>query len=378
MQNKKHTLLLIDDKPENLLALRSILELPDREIISCLSANEALQILLKKSVSLILVDVQMPEMDGYEFVEIVKSHPKTASIPTIFVTAISNEQIHLTKAYDLGAIDFLSKPLNTEITRKKVESFLKIWDYDQELKLLNEKLSQKNEELEQFAHIIAHDLKTPLSNIQTLINVIEEDHILDLDGDVAQLFEMVKSSSKKMSGLIDDLLYYSKTVQDNEGKEEINIAAALDEVLKLINPSINVQIEKVNLNHNILFQPLAFHQIVSNLLSNAIKYNDKVVSKIRISFSEENFSLSVMDNGPGIDEKYHTKIFEMFHTLGKSFNGESSTGIGLNLVKKLVERNDVIIDVKNNTDIGCQFIISNLEMVNNNVKTASEIALETL
>jgi response regulator RpfG family c-di-GMP phosphodiesterase len=85
MSTKKHTLLLIDDKPENLMALKSILDLPDREIISCLSGSEALQILLKKKVSL-LVDVQMPDMDGYEFVEIIKS-PDTVFIPTIFVTA---------------------------------------------------------------------------------------------------------------------------------------------------------------------------------------------------------------------------------------------------------------------------------------------------
>lgn len=362
MPNKKHTLLLIDDKPENLMALSSILDLPDREIISCLSGNEALQILLKKKVSLILVDVQMPDMDGYEFVEIIKSHPDTAFIPTIFVTAISNEQKYLSKAYDLGAIDFLSKPLNTEITRKKVESFLKIWDYDQELKKLNETLAQKNEELEQFAHIIAHDLKTPLGNIQTLINLIEEDHILELDGEVSELFDMVKTSSKSMSKLIEDLLYYSKNVQNNEGEEEVNIGVALDDVLKLINPAANVEIEKVNLDHTILFQPLAFHQIVSNILSNAIKYNDKELKKIKISFDQENSTFSIKDNGPGIDAKYHTKIFEMFQTLGRSSNGESSTGIGLNLVKKLVERNNVIIDVNNNADMGCEFVISNIEM----------------
>ncbi|WP_369765141.1 response regulator [Flavobacterium sp. WC2429] len=367
MPNKKHTLLLIDDKPENLMALSSILDLPDREIICCLSGNEALQVLLKKKVSLILVDVQMPDMDGYEFVEIIKSHPDTTFIPTIFVTAISNEQKYLSKAYDLGAIDFLSKPLNTEITRKKVESFLKIWDYDQELKKLNGTLAQKNEELEQFAHIIAHDLKTPLGNIQTLINLIEEDHILDLHGDVADLFDMVKTSSKSMSKLIEDLLYYSKNVQNNEGKEEVNIAFALDQVLKLINPPANVQIEKVNLNHTILFQPLAFHQIVSNILSNAIKYNDKELTLIKIYFDQENATFSIKDNGPGIDEKYHTKIFEMFQTLGDSFNGESSTGIGLNLVKKLVDRNNVTIDVKNNTDVGCEFVISNIEITSKNV-----------
>lgn len=363
MPHKKHTLLLIDDKPENLMALESILHLPGREIISCLSGKEALQVLLKKKVSLILVDVQMPEMDGYEFVEIIKGHPNTASIPTIFVTAISNEQKYLTKAYELGAIDFLSKPLNTEISRKKVESFLKIWDYDQELKKLNEILAQKNEELEQFANIIAHDLKTPLGNIQTLINLIEEDHILDVDSEVAGIFDMVKTSSKRMSKLIDDMLHYSKNVQNNEGKEVVNISETLDEVLKLINPAANVHIEKVDLNENILFQPLAFQQIISNIISNAIKYNDKEVINIGVCFDKENSSLSIMDNGPGIDEKYHDKIFEMFQTLGKSYNGESSTGVGLNLVKKLVEKNDAVITVKSNSDEGCKFVISKLETV---------------
>jgi signal transduction histidine kinase len=366
MPHKKHTILLIDDKSENLMALNSILELPDREIISCLSGNDALQILLKTKVSLILVDVQMPEMDGYEFVEIIKSHPDTQSIPTIFVTAISNEQKYLSKAYDLGAIDFLSKPLNTEITRKKVESFLKIWDYDQELKKLNDVLNEKNEELEQFAHIIAHDLKTPLGNIQTLINLIEEDHMLDLDDDVTELFTMVKTSSKKMSQLIEDLLFYSKNVQNKENKEEVNMAKAVDEVLTLINPAANVHVETINLDHNIVFQPLAFQQIISNTLSNAIKYNDKTDVKIIISFDSQNLTLSIRDNGPGIDHKYHTKIFEMFQTLGKSFNGESSTGIGLNLVKKLVERNNVRIALNTDVTEGCDFVISDLEVTTTN------------
>jgi two-component system sensor histidine kinase/response regulator len=365
MPNNKHTLLLVDDKPENLLALKSILEHPDRKIITCLSGNEGLQILLKEPVSLILVDVQMPDMDGYEFVEIIKSHPDTAFIPTIFVTAISNEQKYMSKAYDLGAIDFLSKPLVTEITRKKVNSFLRIWDYEQELKALNEKLVQKNDELEQFAHIIAHDLKTPLGNIQILIDLIEEDHIIDKDkSELAELFDMVKTSSKSMSKLIEDLLYYSKNVQNNEGKVNVNISDALDGVLKLINHSEKVHIEKINLNHDILFQPIAFHQILSNLISNAIKYNDKDKIVITITFFPEANSLSVLDNGPGIDEKYHKLVFEMFQTLGNRSNGESSTGIGLSLVKKLVERNNVNITINNIPNSGSEFLITDLEFAN--------------
>jgi two-component system sensor histidine kinase/response regulator len=365
-QNKKHTILLVDDMPQNLIALKSVLEHPDRKIITCLSGMEALQILLKEKIALILVDVQMPEMDGYEFVEIVKNHPDTAFIPTIFVTAISDEPKFMNKAYDLGAIDFLFKPLITEITRKKVDSFLRIWDYDQELKALNQKLLEKNEELEQFAHIIAHDLKTPLGNIKSLLEIIEDEYILDLKGEPAELFEMVKTSTSVMSRLIDDLLHYTKNVLNNEGKESVNISSMVENVIKLINPLSDVQIERVNLGHEILFQPLALNQIILNLLSNAIKYNDKEVTEITIMFNPEELSLSVKDNGPGIEEKYHTKVFEMFQTLGNQSKGESSTGIGLNLVKKLVERNHVNIKINNIPNSGTEFLITNLIIENVN------------
>lgn len=365
MQNKKHTLLLVDDLPQNLIALKSILENENREIITCLSGSEALQVLLKKSVSLILVDVQMPDMDGYEFVEILKSHPDTSNIPTLFVTAISNEPKYLNKAYDLGAIDFLFKPLSTEITRKKVDSFLKIWDYGQELKGLNEKLQEKNKELENFAHIIAHDLKTPLGNIKALIEVIEEDYVKDLNAQASELFEMVKTSTTSMSKLIEDLLYYTKNVQNNEGKVNVTLLSTVEKIIKLINPPSNVHIEKVNLDYEIIFQPMALQQIISNLISNAIKYNDKEIINIKIEFNPNELTLSVKDNGKGIDIKYHSKVFEMFETLGNQSKGESSTGIGLTLVEKLVNRNDANISINTATTVGTEFIISNIELAKN-------------
>lgn len=358
---KKHTLLLIDDKPANLVALKSILESPDREIITCNSGNEGLQVLLKERISLILVDVQMPEMDGYEFVEITKQHPNTANIPTIFVTAISDEAKYVNKAYELGAIDFLFKPLVTEITRKKVESFLKIWDYDQELKLLNEKLVAKNNELEQFANIIAHDLKTPLNNIKSLVEFIEEEHVFDLKEEATELFDMVKSSATSMSKLIDDLLHYSKNVENNDGKEDINILAEINAVIKLINPNNKIKITKENLGHRISFQSVAFKQIIQNLLSNAIKYNDKDITEINISYNEEEQQIAVRDNGPGIPENQEEKIFQMFYTLGQSARGESGTGMGLNLVRKLAERNDVKVYYNSKYKNGSEFIISDLK-----------------
>lgn len=358
---KKHTLLLIDDKPANLIALKSMLEKPDREIISCNSGNEGLQILLKEKISLILVDVQMPEMDGYEFVEITKQHPNTANIPTIFVTAISDEAKYINKAFDLGAIDFLFKPLVTEITRKKVDSFLKIWDYDQELQKLNEKLVAKNGELEQFANIIAHDLKSPLNNITSLIEFIEEEHLLEVNEEATEMFDMVKTSAKSMSKLIDDLLHYSKNVENNQGKETINIFSEVNAVIKLINPNSNIKIAKENLNHNIDFQPVAFKQIIQNLLSNAIKYNDKEITEIIITYDPEIQQITIRDNGPGIPENQEEKIFQMFYTLGQSSRGDSGTGMGLNLVRKLAERNEVKVHYNTQYKNGSEFIISELK-----------------
>jgi two-component system sensor histidine kinase/response regulator len=134
----------------------------------------------------------------------------------------------------------------------------------------------------------------------------------------------------------------------------------VENVIQLINPLSNVHIERVNLDHTILFQPLALNQIISNLLSNAIKYNDKEVTEIAIMFDPAQFSLSVKDNGPGIDEKYHIKVFEMFQTLGNQSKGESSTGIGLSLVKKLVERNDVNIKINSHANSGSEFLITDI------------------
>ncbi|MBU0940738.1 MAG: hybrid sensor histidine kinase/response regulator [Bacteroidetes bacterium] len=359
---KKHTLLLIDDKPANLISLKSMLVNDNRDIITCLSASEGLQILLREKISLILVDVQMPEMDGYEFVEIIKQHPNTSNIPTIFVTAISDEPKHINKAYELGAVDFLFKPLVTEVTRKKVDSFLKIWDYDQELKKVNDQLIQKNKELEQFANIIAHDLKTPLGNIKSLIEFIEEDHILELKEGASDLFEMVKTSASSMSKLIDDLLYYSKNVENTEGKMNLQIRSEVDAVLKLILIDDEVLIDKINLDHHIKFQPIAFKQIIQNLISNAIKYNDKEVTKITISFSEEDSAIKIKDNGPGIPAGQEDKVFDMFYTLGHSSRADSSTGIGLNLVKKLAERNDSTVHFRSDLLEGAEAVISNITL----------------
>ena len=172
---------------------------------------------------------------------------------------------------------------------------------------------------------------------------------------------MVKSSAMSMSKLIDDLLFYSKNVENNEGKEAISVLNEVNAVIKLLNPSSNIKIAKENLNHKINFQSVAFKQIIQNLLSNAIKYNDKSITEIIISFNEELRQIAIRDNGPGIPEGQAEKIFQMFYTLGKSSRGDSGTGIGLNLVRKLAERNEVKVFYNSEFRDGSEFIISELQ-----------------
>jgi signal transduction histidine kinase len=189
--------------------------------------------------------------------------------------------------------------------------------------------------------------------------MIEEDHMTTIPKNTLDIFEMIKNATTSMSSLIEDLLDYSKNVQNKETKENVNLEAVVENVLKLINPPANVQIKQKNLNHYVLFQPMAINQIISNLVSNAIKYCEKDIAEIEIIFDAEKCTLAVRDNGPGIEEKFHKKAFEIFKTLGNTSTGESSTGIGLSLVKKLVDRNDVTIEINNIPNSGSEFLISN-------------------
>ena len=171
---------------------------------------------------------------------------------------------------------------------------------------------------------------------------------------------MVKTSATAMSKLIDDLLYYSKNVENNEGRMNLHIRSEVDDVIKLILIDNEVVVDKINLNHQIVFQPVAFKQIIQNLISNAIKYNDKEVTRITISYSDNDKTVTIKDNGPGIPIGQEEKVFDMFYTLGQSSRGDSSTGIGLNLVKKLAERNDATVHFKNNVEEGAEVVISNI------------------
>lgn len=145
MEEEKQKILIVDDKPENLIALEAVLEDDSRELLKAYSGNEALKILLKERVALVLLDVQMPEMDGFEVAELMHSNQKIAKVPIIFVTAISKEKKYVMKGYQAGAVDYLFKPIEPIILKSKVKFFLELDQQKREL----EKMLAKSRQSEQ-------------------------------------------------------------------------------------------------------------------------------------------------------------------------------------------------------------------------------------
>ncbi len=160
--------------------------------------------------------------------------------------------------------------------------------------------------------------------------------------------------------LIEDLLKYTREISLKELSTPVNISETAQKVLTLLDPENKMDVNFINLNQNIIFKPIALQQIIQNLISNSIKYNNKEKTKIVIAFDDVKKELSISDNGPGIQIKYQEKVFEFFQTLGNKSNGDSGTGLGLTIVKKLVEKNQAEIFINPYYTGGVQFVISKL------------------
>ncbi len=224
-----------------------------------------------------------------------------------------------------------------------------------ELKENLRQLESYNAELDSFNHIVSHDLKAPLVAMDTLITFIEEDLALVLDENAKKHFSLLKGRITKMDALINGLLEYSKVAKGNKGKKLFSLNELLKEVIDILNHSNENSIHLPDEDIQVKANRIELEHVFQNLISNAIKYNDKEKAIIKISalIIDDEYLFSVSDNGPGIDVKYHAKIFEMFSQLNK--NDETSTGIGLTIVQKLVSENHGFISVESEPDKGTTF-----------------------
>ncbi|MBK9637287.1 MAG: hybrid sensor histidine kinase/response regulator [Bacteroidetes bacterium] len=342
----KHKILIVDDRPENLYSLECILAQDDREIFQANSGEEALKIAFQEDLSLILLDVQMPDMDGFEVANILKSTKRTKKTPIVFVTAISKEKKYMLKGLEEGAIDYLFKPLDTDITCAKVNMLLQLYSQQIEIEHKNVELNKLNEEKNYFLGMASHDLRNPLGNIITFANFIEDEAAISLSEDHKNYLKIIINTSRGMMELLDNLLNVSKIESGEMLGKQIEFSVK-DFIISCVNQTKNSADKKnIHLGFSIGDSVNSIHgnqeqlsQVLINLISNAIKFSHPETSvEVTADILDGHVVIKVTDQGQGIPESEQSKVFDAFtKTSVRSTAGEGSTGLGLNIAKKLIE-----------------------------------------
>ncbi len=363
MPKRSIKFLLVDDLDANLLALEGLLVRDGLELLKARSGPEALELLLVHDVALALIDVQMPEMSGFELAELMRGTERTRTVPIIFLTAGVVDQQRRIRGYETGAVDFLLKPIDPANLGNKADTFFELArqreelrDREERLRDANDRLAVTNEQLgladrrkDEFLAMLAHELRNPLAPILAGLEVMVASP--GNESVIAKLAEMMRRQMAQMVHLIDDLLDISRI---NTGKislkqERIQLLPVLQEAIESSRPVID------RMGHQFDFQfpaddfvltgdPHRLSQIVSNLLSNAAKYTPSPgLIEMEVTRIGEEIRIIVRDNGEGIEPAAQERIFDLFQQLNPK--RQDGLGIGLTLVRNLVELHNGSISV---------------------------------
>jgi two-component system, sensor histidine kinase and response regulator len=357
----KANILLVDDEPASLLALEVILADLGQNLVKASSAEEALRHLIDTDFAMILLDVKMPGMDGFEAAQMIRARKKSRDTPIIFLTAYDLGDFPVARAYALGAVDYLVKPLVPEIIRAKVGFFVELFQKTEELRRTAEDLRRSNQELEQFAYIASHDLKEPLRIMTIYIQLLERAFGDQLDEKTSQYIGHAVGAAQRMKRLISDLLTFARVGSStNYLAEEADCAATFDQAVANLAAMIGEKRAQVSRGPLPIVRgdPMQLVQLFQNLIANSVTYS-KEVPIVRAEALRQNrhWLFSVRDNGIGIDPEFADRIFLIFERL--HHKGEhSGTGIGLAICKKIVERHGGTIWVESAPGQGSTFFFT--------------------
>ncbi|PIQ99379.1 MAG: hybrid sensor histidine kinase/response regulator [Nitrospinae bacterium CG11_big_fil_rev_8_21_14_0_20_45_15] len=330
---EKSKILIVDDRRENLIALEKVLEDLSIEIVTVTNGNDALRSLLNHEFALIILDVMMPEMDGYELAELIRGQKETRKTPLIFLTAMGSTDKLIFRGYQAGAVDYLFKPVDDHILLSKVNVFVQL---DQQKK----ELERSNRDLEIFAGIASHDLKAPLRKIQNMGDFLKEDFKNILDERGIQYITNIQGMAMQLSKLTDSLLEYSRINKETESFESVD----LNDILERVVNNLELQIQetrgdiRVGKLPVVKGMPFLLIQLFQNLISNALKFHrNEEPPRVDIeakAIGNGFWKITIKDNGIGFDEKYSDEIFKPFKRLVSKSTFDGS-GIGLASCQKI-------------------------------------------
>lgn len=356
MEHFNH-ILIVDDVPENIQLLGSMLQRRGYRVSLAENGLEALASVERDPPHLVLLDISMPEMDGFEVCIKLKESAATRDIPIIFISAFSDKG-RVVQGFDIGAVDYVTKPFNSAELFARIRTHLDLrftkellMQRNQQLQELNEQLNQLNQDKDELLGIVAHDLKSPLSAIRGIAETLVRDKSLSTD-EAQELNGSIFTTSERMFALITDLL--SANAIERGGMNFTMMPVDVGDIAEQMVYQYKEAAQKKGIHlhyahtHNILAHSdeKALIHILDNLLSNALKYSPpgKAVS-VSVSTQEKSafmpqgsVRVAVKDEGQGLTEEDMSKIFGKFTRLSaKPTAGEHSTGLGLSIVKKLAD-----------------------------------------
>jgi hypothetical protein len=377
------SILIVDDTPENLIAMEAVLGDLGQRLVKVTSGQEALRMLLKDEFAVILLDVNMPGMNGFETAALIRQRKHTEHVPIIFVTAISTTDTHMFKGYSLGAVDYIFTPVNAEVLRSKVSVFVELVKKSQAVKQqakmlqeaneilrtevatrkkAEEALKESNDELEAFSYSVSHDLRAPVRAMQGFARVLLEDYGEKLDSSARDYLDRIVAGACRMDALIQDLLVYSRLGHTELSLGPISLTQLVNEIVRQIRPEIEAKSAEISIADDlpeVVANKMALGQAIENLITNGMKFvPDGHTPKVRVEAQTIGALVRfwVKDNGIGIPEEHHSRIFRVFERLHTA-DTYPGTGIGLAIVRKGVERMNGRVGLESEPGKGSRFWI---------------------
>lgn len=404
----KKKILLVDDREDNLLSMETILEPDGYELIKANSGRQALKILLTEfDFAMILMDVKMPNLNGFETAALIYERDKLRHIPIVFITANTYGEDNIFKGYRMGAVDYIYKPINPGLLRTKVSVFIELYTKNRQLLVQEQKLTAINRSLEneikerkvseanakelnrqlldnidrleaanknldRFAFMSSHDLQEPLRKIRTFADLLHSKYKDVLEEDAYRYISRIQKSAERMQILIKDILAFSKISNEKPVFAPTDLNGLIQDVLAEMESSVKEQDADIRIEALPALDVNAglMAPLFSNLIGNAIKYRRKDVTPVINIYARQEAGndlgnssrdkycrIFIEDNGIGFDQKYADHIFEMFIRLHGN-NEYEGTGIGLALCKQIVEHHHGFITALSKENQGSTFIIS--------------------
>jgi len=383
-------LLIVDDLPENLLALEALIRGPARPVYQASSAEQALALLLEHEFALAIVDVQMPGMNGFELAEMMRGTERTRQIPIIFVSAAGREMNYAFKGYESGAVDFLQKPLDAQMVSSKVSVFVDLYRHRKALKheidalaashrqqeALVQQLQCTQRELERavrmrddFMSMVSHELRTPLNTLflETQVRKLHLSRNNTAPFAPDRLPAMVERDQRQIQNmvrLIDDMLDVTRmrsgALSIQPGPVDLaqlarGVVESLAQQAEAVGPPIRFEAPA---SVQGVWDEFRIEQVLTNLITNALRYGGGKPIEVGVRRDGDMARMSVRDHGPGIAAADHARIFEQFERTDESRKRAAGLGLGLFIARQIVRSHGGEITLESTPGEGAVFSVS--------------------